>query len=110
MEGGQGSGATYLAAGRFESALQTQAPRPAVVKRRFLHSIAAAASQSRLELRFRRSSDARWAQSTLAGDDRRVYAGVPGDSAGATVEQRSCDRTAGRLHADTRSARTCPIG
>src|SRR5580765_206894 len=103
MESRQGSGAAHLASGRTESSLQTQATWPTVAKRRLLHSIAAAASQSRLELRFRRSSDTRWAQSALAGDDRRVYAGVPSDSGGPAIEQRACDRTAGRLHADVRS-------
>src|SRR5271163_5095891 len=78
----QGSSATDLATRRVESAAETKAARQVVVERWIVPSAATGTSEPCVELRFRERNDARRQNAADADADRRIHAGVSGDSRG----------------------------
>ena len=73
----------------------------------FVCAVASGAGESRVELRFCESDDARWAGTAHPGGDRRIYAGVLGVAGGTALESAG-DRHAGGCDADA-EIRTHPL-
>jgi non-ribosomal peptide synthetase component F len=55
----------------------------------FVRTLPSSACESRVELRFPESNDARWTSTAHPGSDRRIYAGMFG-IAGSAPKARSC--------------------
>src|SRR5438067_3567625 len=85
LAGGQGSSAADLATRRAESTAETAATRTVVAARWFVYPATTGASESRVELRFCESNDARRASAAHPGADRRVHEGVLGVTSGAAL-------------------------
>src|SRR3974390_2769170 len=104
MAGGKGSRAADLATRRAEGAAKTAGARAVVAGGWFVRTVASRACESRVELRFRESDDARWTRAAHPGSDRRVYAGVPGAASGAAFGKFRGDRDVGGCDAGARNS------
>src|SRR5271170_8117493 len=110
VAGGQGSSAADLATRGAEGAAETAGARATVAGRWLVCAAAAGTSESRLELRFCESDDARWTSAAHPGGDRRVHAGVPGVAGGAAVGKFAGDRNLGGRDAGARDTRAHSFG
>src|SRR5450631_367674 len=110
VAGGEGSSAADLATRRAEGAAETAATRAAVVSRWFVRTVASGAGESRVELRFRESDDARRTSAAHPRGDRRVYAGVFGVAGGAAFGEFAGDRNVGGCDVGARDPGTHSFG
>src|ERR1019366_6654208 len=110
VAGGKGSSAADLATRRAEGAAETAATRAVVAGRWFVCAVASGAGESRVELRFCESDDARWAGTAHPGGDRRIYAGVFGVAGGTALGEFAGDRHAGGWDAGARNSGAHPFG
>src|SRR5450631_572147 len=108
--GGKGSSAADLATRRAEGAAETAGARAAVAGGWFVRTVAAGASQSCVELRFRESDDARWTSTAHSGGDRRVLEGVFGVAGGAALGKFAGDRNLGGRDVVARDPRAHSFG
>jgi hypothetical protein len=80
---------------RLESAAEPASMRAVVAELWFLLAAKTRASESRPELRLLLRHDPRWQDDMRVDDDRRIHAGVPGDSCGSEAREIRSNLSAG---------------